>query len=81
MRHILILLSILLLSTTLQISNITFAQDRKPPALIGPLVALGTFTEVQKQIIFNHHQANLSERFELVSQRRFPVGKVAEFFV
>ena len=81
MRYILILLSILLLSTTLQISNITFAQDRKPPALIGPLVALAIFTEVQEQIIFNHLQANLSERFELVSQRRFPVGKVAEFFV
>ena len=39
--------------------------------MIGPLVALGTFTEVQKQIIFNHLQAKLSERFELVSQRRF----------
>ena len=81
MRQLLIIPSLLLLSTTLQILNITFAQDRKPPALIGPLVALGTFTEVQKQIIFNHLHANFSERFKLVSQRRFPVGKVAEFFV
>ena len=71
MKHILILLSFLLLFTTLQIPNITYAQDRKPPALIGSLVTLGTFTEVQKQIIFNHLQAKLSERFELVSQRRF----------
>jgi len=70
MRQLLIILSLLLLSTTLQISN-TFAQDRKPPALIGPLGTIGTFTEVQKQIIFNHLQAKLSERFELVSQRRF----------
>ena len=72
MKHLLTtILSVLLLFTTLQIPNITFAQDRKPPALIGPLVTLGTFTEVQKQIIFNHLQAKLSERFELVSQRRF----------
>ena len=71
MKHILSILSILLLSSTLQISNVTFAQDRKPPALIGPLGTIGTFTEVQKQIIFNHLQAKLSERFELVSQRRF----------
>ncbi len=74
MKHLLFFLSLLLLSTTLQISNLTFAQDRKPPALIGPLVTLGTFTEVQKQIIFNHLQAKLSERFELVSQRRFFCG-------
>ena len=65
------ILSVFLLSFILQIPNNTFAQDRKPPALIGPLVTLGTFTEVQKQIIFNHLQAKLSERFELVSQRRF----------
>ena len=71
MRHILIIFSLLLLSFILQIPNITFAQDRKPPALIGSLVTLGTFTEVQKQIIFNHLQAKLSEKFELVSQRRF----------
>ena len=71
MIHILIILSVLLLSFILQIPNITFAQDRKPPALIGPLGTIGTFTEVQKQIIFNHLQAKLSERFELVSQRRF----------
>ena len=66
-----IILWLLLLSFILQIPNITFAQDRKPPALIGALVTLGTFTEVQKQIIFNHLQAKLSEKFELVSQRRF----------
>ena len=71
MKHLLLILSLLLLSSTLQISNVTFAQDRKPPALIGPLGTIGTFTEVQKQIIFNHLQAKLSERFELVSQRRF----------
>ena len=71
MRHILIILSVLLLFTTLQIPNITFAQDRKPPALIGSLVTLGTFTEVKKQIIFTLLQAKLSERFELVSQSLF----------
>ena len=71
MKHLLLILLFLLLSFILQIPNITFAQDRKPPALIGPLVTLGTFTEVQKQIIYNHLQAKLSERFELVSQRRF----------
>ena len=48
-----------------------FAQDRKPPALINKLVTLGPIEEVQKQIVFNHLQAVLSERFELVSQRRF----------
>ena len=55
----------------LQISNLTFAYDRKPPALIGPLITLGTFTEVKKQIIFTLLQAKLSERFELVSQSLF----------
>ena len=47
------------------------ANNRKPPALINKLVTLGPIEEVQKQIVFNHLQAKLSERFELVSQRRF----------
>ena len=47
------------------------AQERKPPALINKLVTLGPIEEVQKQIVFNHLQAVLSEKFELVSQRRF----------
>ena len=71
MKHLIIFVSIIFLSSTLLISTPTIAQDRKPPALIGPLATLGTFTEVQKQIVFNHLQAKLSERFELVSQRRF----------
>ncbi len=47
------------------------SQERKPPALINKLVTLGPIEEVQKQIVFNHLQAVLSEKFELVSQRRF----------
>ena len=52
-------------------SGLLFAQERKPPALINRLVTLGPIEEVQKQIVFNHLQAVLSEKFELVSQRRF----------
>ena len=47
------------------------SQERRPPALINKLVTLGPIEEVQKQIVFNHLQAVLSEKFELVSQRRF----------
>ena len=39
MKHLLIILSILLLSTTLQISNITFAQE-KQNACLAPMGAL-----------------------------------------
>ena len=52
-------------------SGLVTAQERKPPALINRLVTLGPIEEVQKQIVFNHLQAVLSEKFELVSQRRF----------
>ena len=61
----------LILIRELFLISLAFAQERKPPALINKLVTLGPIEEVQKQIVFNHLQAVLSEKFELVSQRRF----------
>ena len=55
MRQLLIILSLLFLSTTLQISNVTFAQE-KQNACLAPLGALGEFSEMEKQIIFNSLQ-------------------------
>ena len=61
MRQLLIILSLLLLSTTLQISNVTFAQE-KQNACLAPLGALGEFSDMEKQIIFNSLQESLSTR-------------------
>ena len=55
------------------------AQDRKPPALLNKLVSLGTISETQRQIIFNHLQTQISNRFELISQRRFDEAQNAAF--
>jgi hypothetical protein len=51
----------------------------KPPALLSPVVSLGPITNVQRQIIFNHLQAELSERFELISQRRYEEAQQKAF--
>ena len=53
MKHILILLCFLLsLATSLMVSNLTFAQEKKTAAL-APMGALGELDEIEKRIIFN----------------------------
>jgi len=54
-KHLLIIISFILLSSPLQISNITFAQE-KQKACLAPMGALGDISEMQKQIIFNSLQ-------------------------
>ena len=66
MRIILIaILSLILLNIPL------FGQSEKPPALFNPRVSLGPISNVQKQIIYNHLQTQISKQFELISQRKF----------
>ena len=60
-------------------SGLLTAQDRKPPALLNKLVSLGPISETQRQIIFNHLQTQISNRFELISQRRFDEAQNAAF--
>ncbi len=78
MKHILILLSFLLLSSPLQISNITFAQE-KQKACLAPMGALGDFSEMEKQIIFNSLQESLSTRYVLASQKAFEAAQTQAF--
>ncbi|SVD42056.1 uncharacterized protein METZ01_LOCUS394910, partial [marine metagenome] len=78
MKHILSILSILLLSTTLQISNVTFAQE-KQNACLAPMGALGEFSEMEKQIIFNSLQESLSTRYVLASQKAFEAAQTQAF--
>jgi len=77
-RHILIVLSFLLLSSPLQISNITFAQE-KQKACLAPMGALGDFSEMQKQIIFNSLQESLSTQYVLASQKAFEAAQTQAF--
>ena len=79
MRHILIIiLSFLLLSSPLQISNITFAQE-KQKACLAPMGSLGDFSEMEKQIIFNSLQESLSTHYVLASQKAFEAAQTQAF--
>ena len=78
MKYILILLSFLLLSSPLQISNITFAQE-KQKACLAPMGALGDISEMQKQIIFNSLQESLSTQYVLASQKAFEAAQTQAF--
>jgi hypothetical protein len=78
-RHILIIiLSFLLLSSPLQISNITFAQE-KQKACLAPMGSLGDFSEMEKQIIFNSLQESLSTHYVLASQKAFEAAQTQAF--
>jgi len=77
-KHLLIILSLLLLSTTLKISNVTFAQE-KQNACLAPLGALGEFSDMEKQIIFNSLQESLSTRYVLASQKAFEAAQTQAF--
>ena len=52
MKHILIFISLIFLSSILHVSNLTFAQEKQTAAL-APMGSLGDLNEVEKRIIFN----------------------------
>ena len=80
MRHILILLSILLLICTLLISNLTFAQEKQTAAL-APMGSMGDLNEVEKRIIFNSLQESLSKYYKLTSQKMYEKAEEEAFQV
>ena len=66
MRHILIILSFLLLSSPL------FGQSsERPETIIIPVSSLGDVSEVRKQILQNTLEDELKSHFRLVPQQRF----------
>ena len=65
MKHILIILSVLLLSSTL------FGQSERPETIIIPVSSLGEVSEVRKQILQNTLEDELKTHFRLVPQQRF----------
>ena len=78
MRQLLLILSLLLLSSTLRISNVIFAQE-KQNACLAPMGALGEFSEMEKQIIFNSLQESLSTRYVLAYQKAFEAARAQAF--
>ena len=81
MRHILIILSVLLLTSTLifiQILGTAYAQE-KQKACLAPMGALGDISEMQKQIIFNSLQESLSTQYVLASQKAFEAAQTQAF--
>ena len=81
MKHILIILSLLLLTSTLifiQILGTAYAQE-KQKACLAPMGALGDISEMQKQIIFNSLQESLSTQYVLASQKAFETAQTQAF--
>ena len=62
----------------LLITNLTFAQEKKPAALT-PIGALGDFTEMEKQIILNSLLESLSTNYLLESQKSFETAMEKAF--
>jgi hypothetical protein len=63
--HILILLSLLILSSPL------FGQSERPETIIIPVSSLGDVSEVRKQILQNTLEDELKTHFRLTPQQRF----------
>jgi hypothetical protein len=64
-KHILILLSILLLSSPL------FGQSERPETIIIPVSSLGDVSEVRKQILQNTLTDELKKHFRIVPQEKY----------
>jgi len=80
-KHILIILSVLLLTSTfifIQILDTAYAQE-KQKACLAPLGSLGEFSEMEKQIIFNSLQESLSTRYTLASQKAYEAAETQAF--
>ena len=65
MKHLLILLFLLLLSSPL------FGQSERPETIIIPVSSLGDVSEVRKQILQNTLEDELKTHFRLTPQQRF----------
>ena len=73
MKHILILLSILLLSSPL------FGQSERPETIVIPVGTLGDISESRKQIIQNTLSQELTKYFRLVPQDKFEEAQEKAF--
>ena len=62
----------------LVITDSVLAQEKQPAALT-PIGALGEFTKMEKQIIFNSLQESLSIRYLLASQKSFEAAQEQAF--
>ena len=71
-RNIILILGIMF------ISRVCWAQEKMPAAL-APMGALGEFSEMEKQIIFNSLQESLSTYYLLASQKSFEAAQEKAF--
>ena len=62
----------------IQILGTAYAQE-KQKACLAPMGALGDFSEMQKQIIFNSLQESLSTQYVLASQKAFEADNCLNF--
>ena len=65
MKHLLLILSFLLLSSPL------FGQSERPETIIIPVSSLGDVSEVRKQILQNTLEDELKSHFRLVPQEKY----------
>ena len=70
--------NIILIFGIIFISGICWAQEKMPAAL-APMGALGEFSEMEKQIIFNSLQESLSTYYLLASQKSFEAAQEKAF--
>ena len=70
--------NIILIFGIMFISGICWAQEKMPAAL-APMGALGEFSEMEKQIIFNSLQESLSTYYLLASQKSFEAAQEKAF--
>ena len=63
---------------SIQILDTAYAQE-KQKACLAPMGALGDFSEMQKQIIFNSLQESLSTHYVLASQKAFEAAMTQAF--
>ena len=70
--------NIILIFGIMFISGVCWAQEKMPAAL-APMGALGEFSEMEKQIIFNSLQESLSTYYLLASQKSFEAAQEKAF--
>ena len=65
MKHLLIILSILLLSSPV------IGQSERPETIIVPVSSMGDVSDTRKQILQNTLEEELKDHFKIISQERF----------